>query len=159
MAIYQNRSRGFTLVEMMIVVGIVAILVTIAFPMYQEQVRKSRRAEAKAALVQLSMMLERVYTENNAYTVGGKDACLKDAPGCTEPIFTNKSPIDGAEAYYVLDLDVVDRSGTNDGYQIEAEPQPAGGQDEDQCGTLTLNDLGQKGVTGADAGVTADMCW
>ena len=57
-----KHAKGFTLIELMIVVAVVAILATIAMPSYQEHVRKSRRAQAKADLVELAQQLERHHT-------------------------------------------------------------------------------------------------
>lgn len=60
-------SKGFTLIELMIAVAVVGILAAIAYPSYQDSVRKSRRADAKSAL--LDAAHERtVFTENNQYT-------------------------------------------------------------------------------------------
>ncbi len=62
-----RRAAGFTLIEMMITVGIVAILAAIAYPMYTDQMRKGRRAEARAALMNLLQQQERYHTQNNTY--------------------------------------------------------------------------------------------
>ena len=59
--------KGFTLIELMVVVAVVAILASIALPSYQEQMRKSRRAQAKADLVEYAQMAERHFTVNNTY--------------------------------------------------------------------------------------------
>lgn len=63
-----NRRRGFTLLELMIVVAVIAILAMIAFPMYTEQVRKGRRAEAKQNLADLALREEKWRSNNVAYT-------------------------------------------------------------------------------------------
>ncbi len=63
-----NRERGFTLVELMIVVIIVAILTAVALPSYLAQIQKSRRAEAKSALTQISTMQQQLRTEQNRFT-------------------------------------------------------------------------------------------
>ena len=62
-----RHIKGFTLVELMIVVAIVAILAAIAYPSYAESVRKGRRAEARAALTELLQQQERFMTQNNTY--------------------------------------------------------------------------------------------
>jgi type IV pilus assembly protein PilE len=59
---------GFTLAELMIVVVIVSLLLAIAVPSYQTQVRKSRRTEARSALLDLATREERWFSTNNAYT-------------------------------------------------------------------------------------------
>ena len=60
--------KGFTLIELMIVVAVIAILAAIAYPSYQDSVRKSRRADAKAVVLNAAQILERCYTQNNVYT-------------------------------------------------------------------------------------------
>jgi type IV pilus assembly protein PilE len=62
-----SKSLGFTLIEVMIVVAVIAILAAIAMPSYREQVAKSRRAEAKSELLKAEGWLERYYTDNNRY--------------------------------------------------------------------------------------------
>ena len=62
-----RTGAGFTLIELMIVVAVVAILASIAVPAYQEQIRKSRRAQAKADMVEYAQMAERYFTVNNTY--------------------------------------------------------------------------------------------
>ena len=62
------REAGFTLVELMVVIVIGAILMSIAIPSYQSQIRKSRRTDAKTALLDLSTREERYFSLNNVYT-------------------------------------------------------------------------------------------
>ena len=75
-----RRNQGFTLVELMIVVAIVAILAAIAYPSYKEYVRKSRRADAKAVLVEAAQFMERVYTEDFSYASAELPPSLKKSP-------------------------------------------------------------------------------
>ena len=62
-----KQQRGFTLMEVMVTVAIVGILAAIAFPSYQDSVRKSRRTDAKNALTQAVANMERYYNQNNTY--------------------------------------------------------------------------------------------
>lgn len=121
----KGSVRGFTLIELMIVVAVVAILVAIAVPAYQDQVRKSRRAQAKADLAEVIQMAERHHTVNNSYD------------GFSLPFA--KSPREaGVPAHYVLTLE--DQSATS--LVIVATAQ--GGQAKDKCGNLGLSSRGVK---------------
>lgn len=68
-----KRFRGFTLIELMVVIAIVAILATIAVPAFTDQVRKSRRSEAMQALSDLQLREERWRASNSTYTVSLTD--------------------------------------------------------------------------------------
>jgi len=63
----RHRMRGFTLIEIMIVVAIVGILAAIAYPSYRDAILKGRRAAGRAALAELLQQQERYMTQNNAY--------------------------------------------------------------------------------------------
>jgi len=141
-----RQDRGFTLIEMMIVVVIVAILASIAFPSYQEHVRKTRRADCTGAMLSLANALERYFTNNSTYA----GATLGNNAG---DIFPAQCPIDGDTAYYNLAI----QNANATGYQLQATPVNA--QAGDRCGTLTLNQLGQKGIANAAGGVTWQECW
>ncbi len=64
---FLRRPGGFTLADLMIVLAIAGILTGLALPSYRESVRKSRRAEGRAALMQLMQQEERFYAEHNSY--------------------------------------------------------------------------------------------
>ncbi|MGV2454376.1 type IV pilin protein [Acinetobacter seifertii] len=59
-----NKIKGFTLIELMIAVAIIAIIVAIAYPSYQEYIRRTKRAEMQATLQQLSMQIQRYKIAN-----------------------------------------------------------------------------------------------
>lgn len=111
-----RKVRGFTLIELMIVVAIVAIIAAIAIPAYNEQVRKGRRAEALGTVGDLQMRQERWRADNPAY---GTAAQLGGLPP--------------SDFYNFAAAPDADNPATN--YQITA--QPAGAQSGDRCGTLT----------------------
>ena len=64
------QQRGFTLIELMIVVAIIGIIAAIAYPAYTSQVMKTQRSDGRAALMAAAQSLERCYTEFNAYNSG-----------------------------------------------------------------------------------------
>jgi len=83
----QRRVAGFTLIELMVTLVVAAILISIAVPAYQTQVRKSRRTEARNAVMDLAAREERYYSVNNAYTnvalelgYGQDNAAITDRP-------------------------------------------------------------------------------
>lgn len=126
---------GFTLIELMIVVAVVAILSAIAYPSYTEHVRKSRRAQAKVDLVEYGQLAERFHTVQNTYS------------GFTLP--TNVSPREGGTAAYTLAL----TQQTQSGYVITATPAAA--QAADKCGTLSIDQASRK----TNSRGTKSDCW
>lgn len=119
-------GRGFTLIELMIVVAVVAVLAAIALPSYHESVRKGRRGQAKADLVEAVQLAERYRTVNNTYS------------GFT--LSSTGSPATGT-AFYTLALDVEDGGAT---FEATATPVADTSQEDDRCGTLTINQAGTR---------------
>ncbi len=146
---YYPKQSGFNLVELMIVVAIVGILAAFAYPSYMNQVRSTKRADCSGALAGLANAMERHYSVNGSYLGAADGGGNTGAPA----IFLSSCPLDGGTANYTLDI----QAATASVYTLRAIP--AGGQAEDKCGTLTLNNRGVKGVTGADSGVTWEECW
>ncbi|WP_313207763.1 type IV pilin protein [Stenotrophomonas sp.] len=125
-----RRARsiaGFTLIELMVVVAVIAILAAVALPSYAEHVRKARRGQAKADMVEYAQLAERFHTVNNSYagfTLSGSSKTIQ-------------SPREGGTAQYSIVFD-----GTQSTFTIKATPQ--GGQAKDTCGEMTLNQANVK---------------
>jgi type IV pilus assembly protein PilE len=129
--------RGFTLVEVLITVVIVGILAAIALPSYKNQIQKTRRSDAKSALVAAAGQMERYMTERGTY------ATATLGSGGVYPSATQNG-------YYTLSLANL----TASTYTLRAAP--VGPQVGDSCGTMTYTDQGVKGVTGS---LAVSECW
>ena len=137
-----RRSAGFTLIEVMIVMVIIGILSSIAYPSYQDYVKQARRADAQASLMELAQFMERHYTSKGGYLEDGQSGSAPSLP------FTS-SPKDSSSAAYTLSLA---QGITAQTYSVQAEP--VGSMSGDTCGTLTIDHLGKKGSGGDMA-----KCW
>lgn len=144
---------GFTLIELMIVVAIVGILAAIAYPSYQDSVRKSRRADAKAVLQQAAQWMERFYTENNRYDQNTTATAVAGTAGlfATTSSLT-QAPIEGTTKYYNITVATPDANS----FTLSAAPIAGGAMASDPCGTFALTQTGAKSVTGS---LSADQCW
>lgn len=130
-----QRHDGFTLIELMIVVAVIAVLAAIAYPSYQDSVMKSRRKAAAGCLLEGAQYMERYYTTKLTY----KNSALP-ALGCTADL----------AKYYGFSLkDVKSMS-----YRLEAKPTAA--QNDSRCGTLSID---QKGTKGRDGTAAVSECW
>jgi type IV pilus assembly protein PilE len=144
-----KKTTGFTLIELMLVLAIIGILATIAYPQYQESVKKSRRTDAKGALMGFAGAMERYFTVANHYT----GAAVGSADTGVPRVYATQSPIDGTEKYY--DLTIADATATT--FTLYATP--TGKQATDRCGTLTLTNTGVRDIKAQTAGVTKADCW
>lgn len=123
-----RKQSGFTLIELMIVVAIIGILASIAYPSYTEYVAKSRRADAWSALHEIAQSMERHYTVNGRYTT---------AANGNPALPFNKSPRDGASTFYNISYD-----GDVTANTFTLQAAPTGAQAGDACGTLKLSNTG-----------------
>ncbi len=139
-----HEQRGFTLIELMIVVAILALLVTIAVPSYNQYTADVRREDGRETLLKAVQLLERCYTAHGSYTDAN---CNVSFPRDSEDGFYR---IPEASNNAAMSL-------AANSYTLVAEPQ--GGHADDACGELTLANTGAKGLNGADSGMTVDDCW
>jgi len=138
------KMRGFTLMEILIVVAIVGILAGIAYPSYQEQVAKAKRADAAAALMTGAQALERYYTSNGSYL---------DANDKLAAVFPTKAPESGT-AYYNI---AATGTPTANSYTLRATR--TGSMANDRCGNLEISSTGARTLNGNKSGTTVADCW
>lgn len=132
-----GRRRGFTLIEMMIVVVVVAVLAAIALPSFQGQIRKSRRAEAVSALSQIQQAQERFRANCPCYahsiTNATSTTCPATCPGTGGDAGLGIAAVTGARYTYAL------TSPTAAGYIITATPVAGSSQASDTgCTTISV---------------------
>ncbi len=150
-----KNAYGFTLIEVMIVVAIVAILSAIAYPSYQESVRKSKRAEARAQLMEVAQFMQRFYSQNDRYDQANdtaNTAITLPAALTTVP----KGAASGKEDYIIQFQSTTLQARS---FTLEAVPRATGPMASDKCGTLRISNVGRRTINGGAAGVTAADCW
>ncbi|MGX5174414.1 type IV pilin protein [Aliikangiella sp. IMCC44653] len=131
-----QKMKGYTLIELMIVIAIIGVVASFAYPSYTNYVIRAKRSDAMAALMNAAQAMERFKTNNFNYNVGDD----------ITTVFADQVPVDGGEAYYTLSVDNND-AGTQ--YTLTATPTGSlAGKDS----PLTLTHTGQRGWG-------AKTCW
>ena len=136
----KRQMRGFTLLELMIVVAVIAILAAIAYPSYTDYVTRTRRAAAAACAMEAAHYMERYYTTEMTYVLEDDDLPQTECRN------------DMAE-HYTIALSGAETATT---YTVQAVPVPGSAQAsrDTKCGTLSINQVGLKGSAG-----TVTECW
>ena len=143
-----SYQKGFTLIEVMIVAAIVAILASVAYPSYQDSVIKTKRAEARTALMQIMQQQERFYSQNNTYSVFSK---------ASPNNFKWYSGESAAGSSYEISAAACTDDTISNCVLLTAKPGTANvnaSYVDTKCGDLMLTSTGVKSASG-----TATNCW
>lgn len=130
----RRSNRGFTLIEIMIVIAIIGIVITVGYPSLTEYMKKGRRAEIAGLLSEQAQILERHYSKNNVYT--------------------NATGLSSGNDFYTITQTLMDQS-----FTLTAVRNSASSMATDKCGDFTINNTGARSIINAAAGVTAKDCW
>ncbi len=142
-------SKGFTLMELMIVVVIISTLVAIAIPAYNNYDLKARRAAAKTALTGFSAAMESWYAQAHTYQGAAVGGANTGSPAIYEQVVPKDAT--GTRVFYNLNISTSSVSG----YTLQAVRTNR--MASDACGDFTLNNLGTKGLANNTKSI-AD-CW
>ena len=145
----QNSQRGFTLIELMVVIAIVGVLAAVAYPSYSDYVTRSKRATAKSILVMLADRQEQFFIDNKRYAIDLNELGYGNA-FVTIDNQGNSIPALAADRIYAAGVVNV----TPTSYLALAVPQLNQAINDTDCGNMMLDQAGFK----SNSGVSTD-CW
>ncbi len=129
-----RSNRGFTLIEIMIVMAIIGIVLSIAMPSFTEYQNKGRRTEVAALLSEQAQILERFYSQKNVYSgVAGLSA---------------------GNDYYTITPTLTDQT-----FLLTAVRKAGTSMAADKCGDFTITNTGERSMVNAAAGLSTKDCW
>ena len=144
-----RQAAGFTLIELMIVLAIVAVLTMVAYPSYQRYMVKSSRQAARSMLYAIADRQEQFFLDNKAYaadlsTLGyGDDTLYVGRDG-------QLADVDADNLIYSLRI----AAATDTSYTVKAWPAGVQVERDTECGNLSLTSSGQRAQSGA-----GETCW
>lgn len=133
-----KRHKGFTLIEVMIVVAIIGILAAVAYPSYLDYIIRANRSAAQSFMLELASKQERYVLDKRSYYSGAASVLLVP-------------PNEVSRNYTVTVINVAATT-----YTIEAVPQGNQATKDTKCATLTLDQAGSKGISGTGS---VSECW
>jgi type IV pilus assembly protein PilE len=143
------KDQGFSLIEIIIVIMIIALFATFTYPSYRESITRARRIDGQTALLDLAARMEQYYAENQSYQ-GARVGTGKE----NDVLHSNHSP----QNYYIL---VISKQ-TDTEFNLVAIPRGTQANDDESCQTLSFNSFGIKGIAPGPGGTpraSAKQCW
>lgn len=145
-----NTTIGFSLIECLFVIAIMAILIGFAYPNYQNYLSKARRMDGMSALLDLSAKMEHFYSKHMSYEL----ATIARGQPETDLVTNPYSP----RQWYRLDISAQSKNS----YRLRAIPQKSQGAQDKDCQILTINQLGKFGIEAGPSGPpsgSVEDCW
>jgi type IV pilus assembly protein PilE len=152
-----GRNRGFTLIELIVAMVILATLAAIAIPAYSSYVLKSHRTEAKSALLDLASLEERFFSTNNTYSNLPTDLGYSGPANTAFPVGSGWYQITNLQVFPAVPPSPTSPGGTPATYTITATAVNQQTSDTN-CLTFSINSAGQQTATGGDSNASID-CW
>jgi type IV pilus assembly protein PilE len=147
-----SLMTGFTLIELMVTLVVASILIMIAIPSYQNQIRESRRTEAKTALLDLAGREETLYSTQTLYST------VPAQLGYTGAAF----PVQVGNNYYTVNVQVPNPNPNSPAASFLITATPVGGSSQAQdaaCQSFTVDQLGNQVALDAGGAVNTRTCW
>jgi len=142
-----RRKRGFTLIELMIVVAIIAILAAIAVPWWGRYTYRARRTDGQKILLHVAQAEERYYTDYNNYPLSASSLGYSGT-------------ITSENGYYTVSLAAAPAASVGQGYVATATPVAGSPQADDACGGLSIDNTGVKKPLSTDTAHNSNgSCW
>ncbi len=158
----KKQQQGFSLLELMIVVGIVGIISSIAYPSYMEHVKKSKRSDAKVELLKIAQMQESYFVQNLTYAKDLTSTAANGGLGLS-------SPVQSEQGEYTISMTAKDSGGgactgkaadACTSFTLTATPVSTSGQAHDSaCTRFTLSNTGKKGTSASATSAQIKACW
>lgn len=139
-----RKSKGVTLIELMVVVVVIAILAAVAYPNYQNYTLRARRSDAQAFMMEIAARQQHFLVDRRAYAESITDPASSNGLGLSIPVSVSN--------HYLIELET-DNDARPPAYALTATPNSATGQSRDSCGSLGLDQDGNKSYSGSG------QCW